>query len=79
MLAYVLDGDVTGAITNVESNVRQQYVTLGMEAPGTLRPSSVVPSLSMARESLHSRIHGPTPFRTHHLFMDAQAQRAEGR
>lgn len=73
MLGYVLDGNVAGAITNVESNVKSQYASLGMESPGTLHPSSVLAEVSTARESLHSRVGESTLFRIHHLFMDAQA------
>lgn len=71
MLGYVLDGDVPAAIGNVETNVRSQHVALCMDAPGTLHPSSILTDLAAARESLHRRVHGPTPFRIHHLFMDA--------
>lgn len=72
MLGYVIDGDVAGAIANVESNVKSQYVSLGMDPPGTLHPSSVLAEVSTARESLHSRTGESTQFRIHHLFMDAQ-------
>lgn len=73
MLGYVLDGDVTGAITNVESNVKSQHVSLCMEPPGTLNSSSVLTEAPTARESLHSRAGESTQFRLHHLFMNAQA------
>jgi hypothetical protein len=76
MLGYVLDGDVAGAITNVESNVESQHVSLGMDSPGTLQPSSVLAEVSTARESLHSRAGESSQFRIHHLFMDAQAPAA---
>jgi len=76
MLGYVLDGDVAGAITNVESNVQSQHIFLGMDAPGTLHPSSVLQEVSTARESLHSRTGESTQFRIHHLFMDAQTPAA---
>ena len=73
MLGYVLDGDVAGAITNVESNVKSQHVSLGMDSPGHLHPSSIVAEVSTARESLHTRPGELSKFRIHHLFMDAQA------
>ena len=76
MLGYVLDGDVIGAITNVESNVKTQHVSLCMEPPGTLHPSSVLAEVSTARESLHSRTGESIRFRLHHLFMNAQAPAA---
>jgi hypothetical protein len=71
MLGYVLDGDVSAAIGNVEANVSSQCVALCMEAPGSLRPSSILTDVPAARESLHRRVHGPTPFRIQHLFVDA--------
>lgn len=76
MLGYVLDGDVAGAITNVESNVKSQHVSLCMEPPGTLVSSSVLTEAPTARESLHSRTGESTQFRLHHLFMNAQAPTA---
>lgn len=71
MLGYVLDGDLDAAIGNVEANVRKQHVELGMEAPGILCGSSVLTDHVAARESFHRRVHGPTPFRIHHVFVDA--------
>lgn len=76
MLGYVLDGDVAGAITNVESNVKSHHVSLSMDPPGTLHLSSVLTGVSDARESLHSRTGESTQFRIHHLFMDAMAPTA---
>lgn len=76
MLGYVLDGDVAGAITNVESNVKSQHVSLCMEPPGTLNASSVLTEVPTARESLHSRTGELTHFRIHHLFVDALASSA---
>jgi len=73
MLGYVLDGDVAGAIANVEANVQSQHVSLCMQPPGLLNPSSLVTEIPTARESLHSRTGESTQFRIHHLFMDAQA------
>lgn len=76
MLGYVLDGDVAGAISNVESNVQSQHVSLCMEPPGTLHPSALLTEVSTARESLHSRTGESIYFRIHHLFMDALASAA---
>lgn len=73
MLGYVLDGDVAGAIANVESNVKSQHVTLRMTPPGTLDVSSVLTGVPTARESQHSRAGESVRFRIHHLFMNAQA------
>ena len=71
MLGYVLDGDVAGAIANVESNVKRQHVSLCMEPPGALSVSSVLTSVPTARQSLHSRTGESTQFQIHHLFVDA--------
>lgn len=71
MLGYVLDGDVSAAVGNVETNVRSQHVALCMDPPGTLRASSILTDVTTARESVHRRVHGPKPFRIHHLFMNA--------
>lgn len=76
MLGYVLDGDVAGAMTNVEANVKTHHISLRMEPPGTLNSSSVLAKLSTARESLHNRIGDPVQFCIHHLFMNAQAPAA---
>lgn len=73
MLGYVLDGDVAGAIANVESNVGTHHVSLCMEPPGSLYASSVLTGLPNAKESLHSRTGESQKFRIQHLFMDAQA------
>jgi len=71
MLGYVLDGDVAGAITNVESNIQSQHVALCMKSPGILHPSSALKEITTARESLHNRTGESVHFRIHHLFMDA--------
>lgn len=76
MLGYVLDGDVAGAIINVESNVQSQHVALCMSPPGTLHSSSVLHEVSTAKESLHSRWGESSPFRIHHLFVNALAPAA---
>ena len=76
MLGYVLDGDVTEAITNVESNVKSHHVSLCMDPPGTLHLSSVLTGVSNVRESLHNRMGESTHFRIHHLFVDALASAA---
>lgn len=72
MLGYVLDGDIAGAMANVESNVRKHHVALCMDAPGTLHPSSLATHVSTARQSHHSRVGESVRFCIHHLFVDAQ-------
>jgi hypothetical protein len=69
MMAYVIDGDVSRAIRNVESNVRKHRVALGMTAPAQLLPSTLVVGDARARETRHQRAHEVTLFRIHHLFM----------
>jgi hypothetical protein len=71
MLGYVLDGDVVGATANVESNVSSQHVSLCMEPPGVLQPSSVGAEIPTARESRHSRAGQSVKFCIHHVFVDA--------
>jgi hypothetical protein len=69
MLAYVLDGDVSRAMTNVEVNIRTQRSALCMTAPGAFLPSTVLKSDVRARETHHHRVHETNLFRIHHLFM----------
>jgi hypothetical protein len=69
MLGYVLNGDVPGAITGVEDNIRKLHQELGMEQPGSFQASTVRPADERARETRHRRAHNPEPFNLHHLFM----------
>jgi len=69
MIGYVLDGDISRAITNVEANVQAQHAALGMSAPGDLVESEHLKPDTRARESDHQRTHETTKFRIHHLFM----------
>jgi hypothetical protein len=69
MIAYVLDGNVSRAITNVEVNVRSHYAALCMDGPGELLPSTVLKDDARARETHHRRTHETNPFRIHHMFM----------
>jgi hypothetical protein len=69
MLAFVLNGDVSGAISGVEVNVRNLSGDLGMGAPGMFLVSSVRPEDARVRETRHSRAHHHEPFVIHHLFM----------
>lgn len=72
MIGYVLDGNVPSAISNVEANIQQRRVMLGMASPGSLSLSSVLPSDARARETKHQRAQSTTLFSIHHLFMAAQ-------
>ncbi len=69
MLAFVLDGDVAGAISGVEINIRNLSLDLGMNNPGTFLASTVRPTDSRIRETRHRRIQQAQPFVIHHLFM----------
>ena len=69
MLAFVLNGDVTGAISGVEANVRGLFSDLGMDAPGVLLPSTIRPNDARVRETRHGRANHSEPFVIHHLFM----------
>lgn len=72
MLGYVLDGNVDGARENVEANIKQHFLTLCMEKPGALRPSTALPDQPQARETAHQRAHESHLFRIHHLFVAAK-------
>ena len=69
MLAFVLNGDVPGAIAGVEENIRQMYGDLGMPAPGEFLTSTVRPTDPRIRETQHTRSKRTDSFRIHHLFM----------
>lgn len=69
MLGYVLDGNVADALANVERNIRNQHVDLGMDPPGAVLVSSIRPSDERVRETHHRRSHDPSLFRIHHLFV----------
>ncbi|MGA2439526.1 MAG: hypothetical protein ABSH08_01085 [Tepidisphaeraceae bacterium] len=73
MLAYVLDGNVAGAIANVEGNLRNQQVVLCMAAPGEFQPSSIIPKDSRIKETHHQRAHDTIMFRIHHVFVARRA------
>jgi hypothetical protein len=69
MIGYVVDGQIARAITNVEQNIRNQHVELGMSATGDLLASAILSADSRARETHHTRRHDPTAFRLNHLFL----------
>jgi hypothetical protein len=69
MVGYVLDGNVTLAINNVERNIRAQCSALRMEPPGSLVQSSVLAAEPRARQTLHMRPHDNSTFTLHHLFV----------
>lgn len=73
MLAYVLDGDVVRAMSNVEANIRNRHSVLCMAAPGAFLPSTALAVEPRARETHHQRVHEASLFRIHHLFMANQS------
>lgn len=79
MIGYVLDGDVTRAITNVEGNIQRQHSALCMTAPGKFLPSTVLKKDARARETHHHRTHETNVFCIHHLFIatECDGERSE--
>jgi hypothetical protein len=69
MLAYVLDGNISRAMTNVAANIRAQYVTLRMSKPDAFLRSTVLKDDARVRETRHRRAHETRVFRIHHLFV----------
>lgn len=75
MIAYVLDGDVSRAMGNVEANIQKQCSELCMTVPRGFLPSAALKDESCARETHHHRIHEARVFCIHHLFMARHVQR----
>ena len=69
MIGYVLDGDISRAVTNIEDNIQRHHLPLCMSPPGAFLPSSVLKEEIRARETHHHRIHESNVFRIHHLFI----------
>jgi hypothetical protein len=69
MIAFVLDGEIAGAITGIEGNIRAQHQELGMEPPGVFASSTLRPNDTRVRETRHLRANHADPFVIHHLFM----------
>lgn len=69
MLAFVLNGDVTGAINSVQGNLGNLFDDLGMDAPGAFLISTVRPTDARIRETRHRRVNHAETFVIHHLFM----------
>lgn len=71
MLGYVLDGDVSRAMTNVLNNIRRRYVNLGMDEPGNWAESPHRKDDPHAKETGHRRGHTAVISRLQHLFVTA--------
>jgi hypothetical protein len=69
MIGYVLDGDVSKAISNVEANIVSHASLLGMNMPATFLPSSILKGDVRARETHHTRTAETKAFSLHHVFM----------
>ena len=72
MIGYVLDGNVSDAISNVAANIQQNQEKLCMEPPGAFQPSAILTQESGARETDHQRSQETRKFRIHHLFVPVQ-------
>jgi hypothetical protein len=71
MIGYVLDGNVSHAMTNVETNIQTHHAALCMTPPGVLQSSTILEGDARARETQHQRSHETSSFKIHHLFMAA--------
>lgn len=69
MLAFVLNGDVTTAVSGIEDNIRRMHADLAMNASAGFGASTVRPDDSRVRETVHARLAQIHPFVIHHLFM----------
>ena len=68
MMGYVIDGDISRAMSNVEANIREQFAALGMAPPGEFVASSIITGDPRVRETRHKRAHDPSLFHLHHAF-----------
>lgn len=73
MLAYVLDGEIDRAISNVENNIRNRRSELRMDKNGGFLASTIRPDDPRTKETRHRRTHEKAVFRIHHLFVSGQA------
>ncbi len=69
MVAYVLDGDLEGALEKVKAVVVRRQLDLGMTAPAEMRPSSSIPGIPSLKETRHVRKSESRNFLIHHLFV----------
>ena len=71
MLGYVLDGNVSQAILKVSGIIKKRHEELGMQPPGEMLRSSILPDETSIRETRHSRRFNNDKFVMHHLFARA--------
>ena len=69
MVAFVLNGDVAGAMAGVEGNISNYHRDLGMAPPGKFRSSTARPNDSRVWETEHRRGADLGLFVIQHLFM----------
>lgn len=69
MLGYVLDGDIRGAMKNVENNIRKRLTELRMDRNGGFLASTIRPDDPQVKETRHHRARETAVFRIHHLFV----------
>lgn len=69
MLAFVLNGDLWGAMEGVEKNIKKLANQLGMDAPGQFLASTMFPGDFRIKETHHRCSHQPHLFVIHHLFL----------
>lgn len=72
MIGYVLDGNVSHAMINVEQNIRKQRGSLGLTEPARFLASTSLPDDNRIRETHHRRAHEIETFRIHHVFLAAK-------
>lgn len=73
MLGYVLDGDVSNAMGNVEKNIRARTSELGMPEGSGFLDSTIRATDPFARETHHTRKNkNREGIRVHHLFLECQ-------
>jgi hypothetical protein len=69
MLGYVYDGDVDGAMANIQLSIKERLTELGMDQPGEFQPSSFRRNDPHTKETHHRRQHSLMLFRLHHMFV----------
>lgn len=72
MLSYVLDGDISRAMKNVDSNIRKRVAELRMNDNGGLITSTVRTDDPHCKETHHRRADEEAVFRIHHLFVASE-------
>ena len=69
ILGYVLDGNVSRAVRNLSRLIEKRHEELGMQPPGKMLRSSILPAERRLRETQHSRPFNSENFVMHHLFV----------